>query len=289
MNKKPVILVSGSDGQLGNELKKLAVSFPSFHFVFLSRSQFPIDDINKVTYVFKEQQPDYLINCAAYTAVDNAESDSENAFRINAEAPFILAAACKENNAKLIHISTDYVFDGTAAEPYKEDAVTNPLTVYGSSKLEGEKLVLQNDPSAIIIRTSWVYSSFGKNFVKTILRLLNEKEEINVVNDQFGSPTYAADLATVIMRIINSAKWEEGVYHFCNNGVISWFDFANSIKELSGSNSKVNPVPSSAYPTAAKRPSYSALDTRKINQIYNITPRNWQDSLAECLSELLNR
>ncbi len=289
MNKKPVILVSGSDGQLGNELKKLAVSFPSFHFVFLSRSQFPIDDINKVADGFKELQPDYLINCAAYTAVDNAESDSENAFRINAEAPGILAAACKGNNAKLIHISTDYVFDGTAAEPYKEDAVTNPLTVYGSSKLEGEKLVLQNDPSAIIIRTSWVYSSFGKNFVKTILRLLNEKEEINVVNDQFGSPTYAADLATAIMRIINSTKWVEGVYHFCNYGVISWFEFANSIKELSGSNCKVNPVPSSAYPTAAKRPSYSALNTRKINQIYNITPRNWQDSLAECLSELLNR
>jgi dTDP-4-dehydrorhamnose reductase len=288
MKKKPVILVSGSDGQLGNELKVLAAKFSSFQFAFLSRTDFPIDDGKKINTVFKEQSPDYVINCAAYTAVDKAETDKEAAFRINADAPGLLAAACKKNNSKLIHISTDYVFDGTASEPYNEEGATNPLTVYGASKLEGEKNILQNDPSAIIIRTSWLYSSFGKNFVKTILKLLNEKEEINVVNDQFGSPTYAADLAMAILQIIDSGQWQQGVYHFSNNGIITWFDFAEFIKELTGRSSKVKPVPSSAYPTPATRPSYSALDTGKIRQVYNIPVRNWKDGLADCLSALLH-
>lgn len=288
MENKKKIFVTGANGQLGSELKKLSDSYSQYNFTFCTREELPLDDAEKLSSYFKSHQYDFLINCAAYTAVDKAESEKELAFRINARAVEELAVICRNNNTKFIHISTDYVFDGTSEIPYQENSLTNPQTVYGSSKLEGEKLIMEEYADAIIIRTSWVYSSFGKNFVKTMLRLFQEKEEISVVNDQVGSPTYAADLATIIMKIISSDQWYEGIFHFSNEGVISWYDFANAIKKLSGSNCKINPIPTSAYPTPARRPAYSVLNKSKIQQHYGFQFRNWEDSLADCLNEIKN-
>lgn len=286
MAKKPKILVTGSNGQLGKELKKLAPGFPEFDFIFLSREDMPIHHFEMVRHYFSVYAPDYVVNCAAYTAVDRAESEKDRAFQINGEAVGVLAAICKERGTKLVHISTDYVFDGTATSPYTEDDTPNPQSVYGASKLEGEKQALHFNPNSIIIRTSWVYSEYGKNFVKTMLKLMSEKEEVNVVYDQLGSPTYAADLAEVILQIIHSGKWQPGIYHYCNEGIISWYDFAVAIKKLTGSTCKINPIPTSQYPTAAKRPAYSALDTSKIITVYGIRAKNWKDSLGACINFL---
>lgn len=280
------ILVTGANGQLGKELQQLSSRFALFEFIFLSREDLPVHHFEMVRHYFSVYQPQYFINCAAYTAVDRAESEKDKAFQVNGEAVGVLAAICKENNCRLLHISTDYVFDGSAHSPYKEDDPANPQSVYGASKLEGEKQALLYNPEAIIIRTSWVYSEYGKNFVKTMLRLMSEKEEINVVNDQLGSPTYAADLAEVIMEIIRSGNWQPGIYHYCNDGIITWFDFAMAIKELSGSACIVNPIPTSRYPTPAKRPAYSALDTTKIQRTFQLTIKDWKESLAACLAHL---
>ncbi len=287
------ILVTGSNGQLGKELKKLAPDFPPYDFTFLSREDLPIHHFEMVRQYFKVYHPAYLINCAAYTAVDRAESEKDRAFHINGEAVGVLAAVCKEHDTKLVHISTDYVFDGTATEPYREDSPTNPQCVYGASKLEGEKQALQFNPGTIIIRTSWVYSEFGKNFVRNMLKLMGEKEQINVVDDQFGSPTYAADLAEVVLQIISSGNlpagrqsWLPGIYHYCNEGVISWYDFAVAIKKMTGSHCKITPIPTSQYPTAAKRPAYSALDTSKIQQTFSVALKGWEKSLGACLERL---
>ncbi len=280
------ILVTGSNGQLGKELKKISGSFPQFNFIFLSREDLPIHHFEMVRHCFKIYQPQYLINCAAYTAVDRAESEKDLAFQVNGEAVGVLAAICKENHTQFIHISTDYVFDGTATTPYREDSPTNPQSVYGASKLEGEKQALQFNPDSVIIRTSWLYSEFGKNFVKTMLKLLKEKQEISVVNDQVGSPTYAFDLAEVIMQILSSKQWQPGIYHYSNKGIISWFDFAVAIKELTGSNCKINPIPTSQYPTLAKRPAYSGLDKTKIQNTFGIQLKDWKKSLATCLAKL---
>jgi dTDP-4-dehydrorhamnose reductase len=236
----------------------------------------------------------YCINCAAYTAVDKAESEKELAFSVNAGAPGILAKVCKKNNTKLVHISTDYVFNGASTVPYKEEYPTDPQSVYGASKLEGERKIIQTNPDSIIIRTSWVYSAFGKNFVKTMLKLMKEKQEISIVNDQIGSPTYAADLAEVIMQIIgkssihHSPLTTHGIYNYSNNGVISWYDFAIAIKELTGSHCKINPIPTSQYPTPAKRPAYSVLDKTKIQQAFGIKLKDWKESLAVCLQRIQN-
>lgn len=287
------ILVTGSNGQLGKELKRLAPGLPQFEFIFLSKEDLPIHHFEMVRQYFKVYHPAYVINCAAYTAVDRAESEKERAFQINGEAVGVLAAVCKEHGTKLVHISTDYVFDGTAHTAYREDSPTNPQSVYGASKLEGEKQALQLNPDTIIIRTSWVYSEFGKNFVRTMLKLLQEKEEINVVNDQLGSPTYAADLAEAILQIIVNLSIHTsprtvygGIYHYCNEGVISWYELAVAIREKTGSHCKINPIPTSQYPTAAKRPAYSVLDTSKIQQIFNIKLNGWEESLAVCLERL---
>ncbi len=288
MRMKQKILVTGSNGQLGKELQQIVPSFPRFDFKFLLREDLPLNDPEAVNKFLKNYHPQYVINCAAYTAVDRAEQEKDLAFSVNGDAVGILAAACKEYHTKFIHISTDYVFDGTATVPYREDSPTNPQSVYGASKLEGEKQALQLNPDSIIIRTSWVYSEFGKNFVKTMLKLLQEKEEINVVSDQVGSPTYAADLAEVIMQIIASEQWQPGIFNFSNEGIISWYDFAEAIKDIRGSNCKINPLASSQYPTPAKRPAYSALDKTKIQQVYGIRLKNWQNSLAECLVKLKN-
>ena len=280
------ILITGANGQLGKELKKIAPSFPQFDFIFLSREDLPIHHFEMVRLYFKTYHPQYLINCAAYTAVDRAEQEKDLAFQINAEAVGVLAAICKEQHCKFIHISTDYVFDGTASVPYKEDAATNPQCVYGASKLEGEQEALQFNPESLIIRTSWVYSEFGKNFVKTMLKLLQEKKEISVVNDQMGSPTYAADLAETILQIISSHPWQPGIYNYSNAGIISWFDFAELIKKLSRSSYKINPIATSQYPTAAKRPAYSVLDNTKIQQVFGIELKDWKERLAACLRSI---
>jgi dTDP-4-dehydrorhamnose reductase len=285
--KKPVILVTGADGQVGMEFRVLANRFPDFQFIFTGRSDLPIQDEEKVLQFFSVHQPAYCINCAAFTGVDKAETEKEMAFLVNATAVGVLASASKKFNTKLIHISTDYVFDGQSPVPYTEKDITHPVNTYGASKLRGEELCLQNDPDAIIIRTAWVYSAFGNNFVKTMLRLMKERASINVVNDQVGAPTYAADLAEVIMKIIEAGPWRAGIYHYSNSGKISWYDFARAIKDLSGSACQVNPISSSQYPTPASRPSFSLLDTTRIREIFKVEIPHWHTSLEKCLRLLL--
>lgn len=292
-NISPLILVTGANGQLGRELKILSFNYPEFQFTFLSKEELAINNPESLTNLFANIHPGYCINCAAYTAVDKAEEEKDIAFLVNAKAVGILSKVCKENNTQLIHISTDYVFDGTSFIPYKEEDATNPQNVYGYSKLEGEKQALLSNPSSIIIRTSWVYSEFGKNFVKTILKLLHEKEEVNVVNDQVGSPTYAYDLAKAILQIISQLAIKDsqsssaaGIYHFTNNGAITWYDFAIAIKELSGSSCKINPVSSDRFPTIARRPAYSVLNKAKIQQTFGINLKDWKESLAVCFQKI---
>lgn len=286
MNSFPTILVTGANGQLGKELKQLESAYPGFRFVFLSREDMPIHHFEVVRNVFKGFHPQFLVNCAAYTAVDKAETEKELAFQVNAESVGVLAAVCREYGTKFIHISTDYVFDGFSTTPYVTDAPTNPQSVYGASKLKGEEEAIRFNPETIIIRTSWVYSEFGKNFVKTMRKLMEDRNELRVVNDQFGSPTYAADLATVIMQIINNRRWIPGIYHYSNSGVISWYEFAVAIRDLSRLDCQLHPIPSSDYPTPAKRPFYSVLDTSKIQSDYGILPKNWRESLQQCLEKL---
>lgn len=282
------ILISGAKGQLGTELSRLCNLFQMYNFVCLSKDEMPLDNPEMVRKVFEEQRPEFCINCAAYTAVDKAESDIERAYTVNADGPGMLASLCKEFDTKFIHISTDYVFDGLAKKPYKEDDLALPQTVYGTSKLEGEKQVMRANKNAVVIRTSWVYSEFGKNFVKTMLRLINEQQEINVVNDQIGSPTYAGDLAEALLNIIYSGNWHPGVYHYSNRGAISWYDFVLAITESMGSSVKINPISSSNYLTTAKRPVYSVLDTKKIEDVYDIPIKYWKDSLRQCMSRMKN-
>jgi dTDP-4-dehydrorhamnose reductase len=284
------ILVTGANGQLGCGFRDLAASYPQFHFLFVAKDILAIDDFDSVIDYFNQHKIDYCINCAAYTAVDKAESEKEEAFLVNAQAAANLAKVCRAFNARLIHISTDYVFDGTAGLPFKENNPTNPLGIYGASKLKGEDLVMQNNPEAIIIRTSWVYASFGNNFVKTMLRLMKEKESINVVDDQWGSPTYAADLARAIMHIITHWHITETVplkiFNYCNTGAITWYRFALEIKNLTQSKCIINPVPTEQFPTIAKRPKYSVLDTTKIRETFNLQIPGWEKSLQVCLKKL---
>jgi dTDP-4-dehydrorhamnose reductase len=281
------ILVTGANGQLGKELQVIAGAYPDYTFLFTDKEQLPIDNIEILRSYFSAQPINYCINCAAYTAVDKAETETENAFAINATAVGNIAAICKEFNTQLIHISTDYVFDGTSKQPYKETDTTSPLNIYGQSKLKGEELALQNNPSTIIIRTSWVFSSFGNNFVKTMLRLMKERESINVVDDQLGCPTYAADLAGAIMQVVKSKLvFKDQIFNYCNEGIINWYEFAVAIKELTQSNCIVNPIPTTQYPTPARRAAYTALDTTLIKNTFGLQIPEWKDSLKNCL-ELL--
>jgi len=280
------ILVTGSNGQLGTELRMLSNQYSQYQFVFFDRSIWPIENESLSKKIFEEHHPDYLINAAAYTAVDKAEQEVEIANQINGQAVGQLAALCKEFHTKFIHVSTDYVFDGNASSPLKESDKVDPLNAYGASKLLGEELCLQSNPDSIIIRTSWVYSSFGKNFVKTMLRLMAERDSLNVVADQIGSPTYAADLAEAIMQIIAHQNWQAGMYNYSNEGVISWADFAKEIASHAGLTCTVNSITTTQYPTPAKRPKYSVLDKTKIQQAYNIQLKDWKASLQKCLQIL---
>lgn len=286
--EKQKIAVTGANGQLGKELQEASSAYPQFDFVFLSREDLPLHDSEKTLRFFEATHPVFLINCAAYTAVDKAETEKDLAFRVNGEAVGALAATCKFFHTRFIHISTDYVFDGSSSSPLKEDHPTDPVNVYGASKLQGEQLALQNNEAALIIRTSWVYSEFGNNFVKTMIRLMREKESINVINDQVGSPTYAADLAGAILQIAAGEKFIPGIYHYSNEGQISWFDFALAIKDLTGSRCVINPIPGSQYPSAAKRPHYSLLDKSLIKNTYGIKIPDWKQSLEVCIRSLLH-
>ena len=277
------ILVTGSKGQLGNEIKILSNNYKDIEFHFHDIDTLDLTDYKLLEDFFKKYKPLFLINCAAYTAVDKAEKEKELAFRLNAEVPGNLAGLCQKFSTKLIHISTDYVFDGKNYRPYKEDDVPNPLSVYAKSKFEGENRILEFNNS-IIIRTSWLYSSSGNNFVRTMLKIGKDKKELRVVYDQIGSPTYAADLADVILRIINSSIINEknfvpGIYHYSNEGICSWFDFAVEILRIAGIKCKVWPIESKEYPTPAKRPLYCVMNKDKIKSTYNLEIPHWKDSL----------
>ena len=282
------ILIIGGNGQLGNCLNKLSSEYTlAYEFHFTDYDTLDITNQKQINEYFSEYEPHYCINVSAYTTVDLAEQEKEKAFAINAEGVKYLAEACAEKGIDLIHISTDYVFDGNINIPYSEDDFTNPLSVYGASKLEGENLALENNPKTIIIRTSWLYSEFGKNFVKTMLNLFGSKDKLNVVADQFGQPTNANDLAEVIMKIISTEEKEYGVFHFSNYPETTWFDFAKKIAELSKSKIKINPISTEQYPTPAKRPMRSTMCLDKIENSYNIEPKYWENSLEECMEILL--
>jgi len=280
------IVVTGANGQLGSELRDLLAGQTSRDCFFLDRKQLPLEQTLIIQDILAQYQPDIIIHAAAYTAVDKAESEPELADRINHLASEEIAQYCRIHGSKLIVISTDYVFDGNSAIALAEDAPVDPVNVYGLTKLKGEQAIQKWLPEAIIIRTSWVYSTYGNNFVKTMIRLMGEREEISVINDQIGSPTYAKDLAEAILSIINSGVWEGGIYHFSNEGEISWYDFAVAIRDLKGLNCQINPIPTTQYPTPSRRPHYSLLDKSKIKNTFSIFVPSWKDSLKIMLQKL---
>lgn len=280
------ILVTGANGQLGSEIRFLAERNAEFSFKFLERNDLSITDEVAVNYFFQAHHFDYLIHCAAYTAVDKAESEQELAYLVNKTAVVNLAKACKLNNIKMVHISTDFVFDGTSSIPLIEESKTNPLSVYGASKLAGEEAASAVNKNLLIIRTSWVYSTFGNNFVKTIIRLCKERDKLNIIFDQVGTPTYARDLATAILTIIQTNQWQSGIYHYSNEGVASWYDFAVEIKEICGLTTTILPIETSEYPTPATRPKYSVLNKKKIKKTFGLNIPYWRDSLQTCVAEL---
>lgn len=285
------ILITGAYGQLGNEIKVLSVAFPDWQFLFTDVDTLDITNENAIDIWFQKNKPSFVINCAAYTAVDKAETDSETAEKVNSLAPKLLAKFSKKFDAKLIHISTDYVFDGESSTPYSEEAEVNPKSVYGESKLKGEQNCFAENPDTIVIRTSWLYSTFGNNFVKTMLRLGKDRGQLNVVFDQVGTPTYAADLANAILSIIQISekhpeKFVPGIYHYSNEGVASWYDFAKAIFEISDVKCIVSPVRSVEFPTPAKRPNFSVLDKSKIKNIFGVNILYWRVSLDECIKRL---
>jgi len=284
MNKK--ILVTGANGQLGSELRELSVHYSQFEWVFADRSVMDLSDLESIPDYLDSIQPQVIINCAAYTAVDKAETETELADVLNHQAVGVMAQWRASHTCRLIHISTDYVFDGNSSTALDEEAPTAPINVYGQTKLAGELACMSENPEAIIIRTSWVYSRFGNNFVKTMSRLMQERDSLNVVNDQIGSPTYAADLAQAIMIIITHAHWQAGIYHFSNEGEISWYEFALAIQEISGFNCLVSGIPSSDYPTPAKRPHYSLLDKSKITTTFGVVVPGYRESLERCMGLL---
>ena len=285
------ILVTGAYGQLGNEVRILSANYPDYNFMFTDVDSLDITDKNELIDFVTGNDIRYIINCAAYTAVDKAEDDAELCEKINATAVKNLGLAAAEAGAGIIHVSTDYVFDGTSCRPYTEDMPTKPCSVYGKTKLKGEKNLLKACPNAIIIRTAWLYSPFGNNFVKTMIKLGSERESLNVIFDQVGTPTYALDLADAILKAmdqtIDTDHEKGGVYHFSNEGVCSWYDFTIKIHEIAGIKTcKVNPIETKDYPTKAARPHYSVLNKSKIKQTFNISIPHWEASLKDCIKEL---
>ena len=280
------VLVTGGKGQLGQCLQSISNDFKTLDFVFLGSNDLDISNNIEVEAYFKNNTFDYCINCAAYTAVDKAEEEPEKAKQINEIGAKNLAHACFKNSVTLIHISTDFVFDGTAKSPYTEEDTTNPISVYGKTKRDGELAIISNLPQHFIIRTSWLYSEFGNNFVKTMLRLSKEREELSVVDDQTGCPTYAKDLAEVILKIIDSQSKKFGIYHYSNQGEITWYDFAKEIFKQSKADINLYKTDSNTFKTLATRPKYSVLNTSKIHSLLNLEPIQWEKSLEKCLKEI---
>jgi len=278
------VLVTGGNGQLASCIKDVEKQHDDLNVIYTDYLELDISDLNQVEAFFKANNKiDYCINCAAYTDVDKAEIEIDKAFEINAVGPKNLAKTCNNHNVVLIHISTDFVFDGTKTEPYVETDIANPISVYGASKLQGEVEVQKIVKEHFIIRTAWLYSEYGQNFMKTMLRLAETRDEISVVSDQIGTPTYAKDLAEVIIRIIISNNQNYGLYHYSNKGIASWYDFAKAIFNLSKRTIITNPIKNNAYPTPAKRPIFSVLDKFKIENSLNLEIPNWQDSLSQSI------
>jgi len=286
------VLVTGASGQLGSELKERTsrMNLP-FRFFFTDVDTLDITNINQIDAFVAENHIQYLINCAAYTAVDKAELDVEKATMINATAVSHIAQTAVKYGVKVIHISTDFVFDGTSTVPYKETATAQPLSVYGKTKLAGEEaLQAAAGEEWIILRTSWLYSTFGNNFVKTMIRLMNERERLTIVDDQWGCPTYAADLAEMVIHILQfteEQEWRSGLYHFSNNGATTWFRFAETIKKLAGiTTCELIPIQSHEYPSAARRPAYSVMDLSKTTSTFHVEIPSWEKSLERCIHKL---
>ncbi len=282
------LLITGANGQLGLEIASLVPNFPEYSFFFADKNLLNIVNFEEIEGFLSKNKVDVIVNCAAYTLVDKAEEEPEMANEVNHLAVKNLGLIAKNHHLKLIHISTDYVFDGNSEIPYKEADATNPQNAYGISKLNGEKALTEINPKhSIIIRTSWLYSEFGNNFVKSMLKLSKEKESITVVSDQIGSPTYAKDLAKAILQIIPAINNNDiQIYHYANQGQCSWFDFASAIMKIAQQNCEILPIPSSAYKTKVKRPKYSLLNTNKIQHTFNLEIPNWEEALRECILKL---
>lgn len=280
------VLITGKGGQLAQIFENILKNDPNLEAHFYSEEDLDITHQEKVSSVFAKNKYDYCINCAAYTAVDRAEEYGDVAFRVNVIGAENLAKACATHSATLIHISTDFVFDGTKKEPYVEDDPAIPISVYGSTKLKGEQVIQSLLEEHFIIRTSWLYSEFGNNFVKTMVRLGKEKDGLKVVNDQIGSPTYALDLAKLIVHIIEGEIHDYGIYHYSNEGEISWFDFAKKIFEMTNLKVNLEPIPTKEYPTPAKRPAYSVMDKRKVKNVFGVQIPLWESSLKTCLENM---
>ena len=282
------VLVIGSEGQLGSELKKVSKNYYNVSWFFSSIKLLDLSDLNSISFYLNKIKPSIIINCAAYTNVDEAEEKPYLADLINHKAIDTISKWTSFNKIKLIHISTDYVFDGLSETPLTETSITDPVNEYGRSKLKGEQACLNNDPNSIIIRTSWLYSSFGNNFVKTMIRLMKANSSVKVVNDQIGSPTYSKDLAMVIIDIIENYKTESGLFHYSNEGEISWYEFAKSINEIYGLSSEIIAVSTNEFKTKAKRPKYSLLNKSKIKKTFNLEIPNYKQSLEDCIKVIKN-
>ncbi len=282
------ILVTGKSGQLGSEINHISSSY-NYNWTFTFREDFDLSDLENIFLKLDNMKPNIIINCAAYTSVDSAKDNFDSANAINNKSVALIAKWCYLNNCKLLHISTDYVYGSNISTEINEDYPTNPVNDYGITKLMGDRACIEANPMSIIIRTSWLYSSYGNNFVKKIIELMKIKKELNIVNDQIGSPTYAADLAQVIIKIINSKIWIPGIYNFSNKGKVSWYELANDIKTFYDfSDTIIKPISSKNYLTKAKRQNYSLLNNSKIKKNYNIIQENYKDSLLRCLKILKN-
>ncbi|MBV5284259.1 MAG: dTDP-4-dehydrorhamnose reductase [Paludibacter sp.] len=282
------ILITGSNGQLGNEMQQAAVRFPDFNYIYTDVAELDICDKGALDAFVKANNVNVIVNCAAYTAVDKAEDDVELCYKINRDAVRNIAEVATENKVKVVHVSTDYVFDGTNYLPYTEDMPVCPATVYGKSKLEGEQVLLENCRESVILRTAWLYSSFGNNFVKTMIKLGTERDSLGVIFDQVGTPTYAADLADAILQLLSNKTFVPGIYHFSDEGVCSWYDFTKTIHRMANITCDVKPIETKDYPARTPRPHFSVLNKGKIKSTYGISIPHWEVSLEKCIGLLHN-
>ncbi len=282
------ILITGSKGQLGNEMQQAAVRFPAFNYIYTDVAELDICDKSALDAFVKANNVNVIVNCAAYTAVDKAEDDVELCYKINRDAVRNIAEVASDNKVKVVHVSTDYVFDGTNYLPYTEDMPVCPATVYGKSKLEGEQALLENCKESVILRTAWLYSSFGNNFVKTMMKLGTERDSLGVIFDQVGTPTYAADLADAILQLLSNETFVPGIYHFSDEGVCSWYDFTKTIHRMANITCDVKPIETKDYPARTPRPHFSVLNKGKIKSTYGISIPHWEVSLEKCIGLLHN-